>query len=82
MNNVVVKQHIIVGQLAQGLPPTRTTKFKYLLNSVRIQNSANLLSTGALTIKDFLLQCSHVTERYLERELNWENEAISVYTKL
>lgn len=75
------KQHIIVGQLTGGLPISRSIKFKYLMNSVRIRNSTALLSTGAITITDFLIQCSHSVDHYLERELNWENET-SLYTKL
>jgi len=47
---------------------------KYILNSLRIKNAATLLSTGTITVKDFLLQCSHSTDRYLTMELNWNDE--------
>lgn len=65
---------VVVDQLSAGLPTTRSVKFKYILNSQRIKNSTALLSTGAITIKEFLIQCSHSTERYLTRELNWHEE--------
>lgn len=74
MNNVVSKQHIIVGQLARGLPTNRTVKMKYILNSVRIRNSTALSTTGAISVKEFLIQCSHTAENYLDRKLNWLNE--------
>jgi len=61
------------------VPTTRSTKFKYILNSVRIKNATALLTTGAITIKEFLIQCSHAADSYLERELTWENEAQSMY---
>lgn len=76
-----MKQHIIVEQLGQGLAVTRSIKMKYIMNSVRIKNSTALLSTGALTIKEFLLQCYHSTDQYLERELNWGDEYLSMLTK-
>ncbi|CAI6370048.1 unnamed protein product [Macrosiphum euphorbiae] len=31
LNNIITKQHTIVGQLASGVPTTRSTKFKYIL---------------------------------------------------
>jgi len=68
-----VKQHIVVTQLAAGLTTSRSLKFKYILNSMRIKNSTGLLSTGAITVKEFLIQCSHCTDRYLSRELNWND---------
>ncbi|XP_060845134.1 uncharacterized protein LOC132924708 [Rhopalosiphum padi] len=77
LNNITTKQHIIVGQLARGVPTTRSTKFKYILNSVRIKNSTALLTTGAITVKEFLIQCSHATDSYFEQELSWENETQS-----
>lgn len=76
-----MKQHIIVEQLGQGLAVTRSIKMKYIMNSVRIKNSTALLSTGALTIKEFLLQCSHSTDQYLERVLNWGDEYLSMLIK-
>lgn len=76
-----MKQHIIVEQLGQGLAVTRSIKMKYIMNSVRIKNSTALLSTGAITTKEFLLQCSHTTDRYLERELSWGDEHLSMLTK-
>jgi len=54
---------------------------KYILNSVRIKNSTALFTTGAITIREFLLQCSHATEHYLARELNWEDEVESMLPK-
>ncbi|KAF0724862.1 RING-type domain-containing protein, partial [Aphis craccivora] len=77
LNNITIKQHTIVQQLSRGVPTTRSTKFKYILNSVRIRNSTDLLTTGVITIKEFLIQCSHVADSYLERELSWEDEAQS-----
>jgi len=44
-----------------------------------MQNSIALLETEAITVKKFLIQCSHTTELYLERELNWENEVQSMF---
>jgi len=67
------KQHIVIRQLAAGLK-TRSVKMKYILNSLRIKNAAALLSTGSITVNDFLLQCSHSTDRYLTMELNWNDE--------
>jgi len=63
-----------VDQLSAGLPTTRNVKFKYVLNSQRIKNATALLSTGAITIKEFFMQCSYCTDRYLTRELNWNEE--------
>jgi len=68
------KQHIVIQQLAAGLKTTRSVKMKYILNSLRIKNAAALLSTGTITVKDFLLQCSYSTDRYLTMELNWNDE--------
>jgi len=65
-----VKQHIVITQLAAGLTISRSVKFKYILNSMRIKNSTALLSTGAITVKEFLIQCSHCTDMYLSTELN------------
>lgn len=63
----MLKQHIVVQQLAGGLQTTRGVKTKFIMNSVRIKNSTALLTTGAITVKEFLIQCSHSTDRYLER---------------
>lgn len=68
------KQHIVIQQLAAGLKTTRSVKMKYILNSLRIKIAAALLSTGTITVKDFLLQCSHSTDRYLTMELHWNDE--------
>jgi len=76
-----MKQHVVVSQLAGGLQTTRGIKTKYLMNSVRIKNSTTLLATGAITVKEFLIQCSHSTENYLERELSWRDETQSMYTR-
>lgn len=65
-----MKLHVIIGQLAAGQQITRSIKVKYILNSVGIKNSTNLLSTGAITIKEYLIQCSYCAENYLEREMN------------
>lgn len=74
-----MKQHIVVSQLAAGLNTTRSVKFKYILNSLRIKNSTALLSTGAITAKEFLIQCSHCTDRYLTTELNWQDATDGMY---
>ncbi|CAI6359310.1 unnamed protein product [Macrosiphum euphorbiae] len=74
LKNISKKMHIVVDQLAAGLPTTRRVKFKYILNSKRIKNSTALLSTGAITIKEFLIQCSYCTDQYLTTELSWHEE--------
>jgi len=74
-----VKQHIVVSQLAAGLTTSRSIKSKYILNSMRIKNSTALLSTGVITIKEFLIQCSHCTDGYLTRELNWHDATDGMY---
>jgi len=61
------------------MPTTSSTKFKYILISVRVKNSTALLTTGAITVIEFLIQCPHASDRYVERELNWENEAPCMY---
>jgi len=66
--------HIVVDQLSAGLSITRHVKFKYILNSKQIKNSTALLSTGAITIKEFLIQCSYCKDRYLTTELSWHEE--------
>lgn len=68
-----------MGQLSAGLPTTRVVKFKYILNSQRIKNSTALLNTGAITIKEFLIQCSYCTDRYLTTELSWHEEIEGTY---
>ncbi|XP_050431154.1 uncharacterized protein LOC126839788 [Adelges cooleyi] len=70
---ISAKQHIVVSQLGTGLAVTRSQKFKYLLNSIRMRNSTALLASGSISVKEFLIQCCHSTDRYLERELNWQN---------
>jgi len=67
--------------LAGGLPTTRGIKTKYIVNSVRIKNSTALLATGAITIKEFLIQFSHSTDNYKERELSRRDETQSMYTR-
>lgn len=47
---------------------------KYVINSVRIKGSEALLSIGTITVKEFLIQCSHCTDRYLTMQLNWQDE--------
>jgi len=77
----VLKQHIVVQQLAGGLQTTRGIKTKFILNSIRIKNSSALLATGAISVQEFLIQCSHSTDGYLERELNWRDEIQSMCTR-
>lgn len=72
LKNMSLKQHIVVEQLAVGLPITRSLKFKYILNSTRIRNSTTLLLNGALTVNEFLVRCSYVAETYIARELDWQ----------
>jgi len=81
LNNIMVKQHIIVDQLAEGLQITRFVKMKFILNSLRIKNSTALLTISSITVREFLIQCSHCTDNYLQRELNWRDETLSMYTK-
>lgn len=50
---------------------TRSTKYKYILNSKRIQMATDKLSLRLITRKEFLVQCSHVVDGYLLREGNW-----------
>lgn len=64
-------QHVVVQQLMNGLPVTRQVKNKYILNSRRIKMSTDQLSLGLITMKDFLIQCAHVVDGYLNRESNW-----------
>lgn len=66
-----MKYHIIIEQLARGNQVTRPVKIKYILNSLRIKNCTLKLRIGTITIIQFLLQCSHATNRYLSRELHW-----------
>ncbi|XP_060855411.1 uncharacterized protein LOC132933098 [Metopolophium dirhodum] len=73
LKNISIKQHIVINQLAAGMATTRNTKFKFILNSLRIKHATALLATGAITIKEFLLQCSHCVDGYLTRELNWHD---------
>ncbi|XP_022163884.1 uncharacterized protein LOC111029239, partial [Myzus persicae] len=75
LNNLSMKQHIVVKQLAAGMATTRSTKMKFILNSLRIKHATVLLTTGAITIKEFLIQCSHCVDGYLTRELNWQDES-------
>jgi len=77
----VLKQHIVVLQLARGLQTTRGIKTKFILNSIRIKNSSALIATGAISEQEFLIQCSHSTDGYLERKLNWRDEIQSMYTR-
>jgi len=81
LNNIMLKQHIVVSQLARGLQTTRGIKTKYLMNSVRIKNSTVQLATGAITVREFLIQCSHSTDNYIERELGWRDETQSMYIR-
>ncbi|KAF0753571.1 Uncharacterized protein FWK35_00025603 [Aphis craccivora] len=60
-----MKQHIVVNQLAAGMVTTHNTKMKFILNSMRIKHSTALLTTEAITIKEFLIQCSHCVDGYL-----------------
>ncbi|CAI6375288.1 unnamed protein product [Macrosiphum euphorbiae] len=77
LNNIMVKQHIIVDQLAEGLQIIRFIRMKYILNSIRIKNSTALLTIGSINVREFLIQCLHSTDNYLQRELNWRDETLS-----
>ncbi|XP_060855532.1 uncharacterized protein LOC132933237 [Metopolophium dirhodum] len=77
LNNIMLKQPIVVSQLARGLQTTRGIKTKYIMNSVRIKNSTVQLATGAITVREFLIQCSHSTDNCIERELDWRDETQS-----
>ncbi|XP_060855406.1 uncharacterized protein LOC132933094 [Metopolophium dirhodum] len=79
LKNISIKQHIVINQLAAGMATTRNTKFKFILNSLRIKHATALLATGAITIKEFLLQCSHCVDGYLTRELNWHDATDGYY---
>lgn len=59
-------------QLIQGRPVTRPIKIKYIANSERIKMASFQLQLGTITILEFLLQCSHTAETYIQRELNWQ----------
>lgn len=61
--------------MARGLPTTRNLKIKYILNSTRIKNATDQLNIGIITIQEFLIKCSHCTDQYLARELNWDDES-------
>lgn len=71
LHKTSMKYHIVINQLACGNQVTRSVKMKYILNSLRIKNSSLKLRAGTITISEFLLQCSHSTNGYLTRELNW-----------
>jgi len=51
------------------------------MNSVRIKNSTAQLATGAITVREFLIQCSHSTDNYIARELDWRDETQSMYIR-
>lgn len=65
------KYHVTTRQLGLGQRISRAVKVKYLLNSGRILKSTQQLDLGHITLKDFLLQCSHSAERYIREEMNW-----------
>ncbi|CAI6374754.1 unnamed protein product [Macrosiphum euphorbiae] len=73
LNNLSKKNHIIIQQLERGQRVTRPIKMKYLANSERIMTATRQLTLGIITVKEFLLQCSHSTETYLRQEINWHN---------
>lgn len=73
LNNLSKKNHIIIQQLERGQRVTRHIKIKYLANSERIMTAARQLTLGTITVKEFLLQCSHSAETYLRQEINWHN---------
>lgn len=54
-----------------GQRVTRSVKYKYIANSERIRTATSQLGLGILNTKEFLLQCSHSTNGYLQRELDW-----------
>ena len=89
LKNISIKQHIEVSQLAAEMTTTRNTKMKFVLNSLRIKHSIALLATGAITIKEFLLQCLHCVDgRYkgirvgIKREFWNLNLLAQPYTRL
>ncbi|CAI6347305.1 unnamed protein product [Macrosiphum euphorbiae] len=71
LKNLSSKYHVTVRQLALGQRISRAVKIKYLLNSGRILKSTQQLDLGHITLKEFLLQCSHSAERYIREEMNW-----------
>ncbi|XP_029348242.1 RING finger protein B-like isoform X1 [Acyrthosiphon pisum] len=73
LNNLSKKNHVIIQQLERGQRVTRPIKIKYLANSERIMTATRQLTLGTITVKEFLLQCSHSTETYLRQEINWHN---------
>jgi len=73
LNNLSKKNHIIIQQLERGQRVTRPLKIKYLANSERIMTATRQLTLGIITVKEFLLQCSHSAETYLRQEINWHN---------
>ncbi|KAF0716803.1 RING-type domain-containing protein, partial [Aphis craccivora] len=77
LDNLSMKQHIVVNQLAAGMATTRNIKMKLIFNSLRIHHSTALLTTGEITIKEFLIQYSHcVDDSEEEADINVINALV------
>lgn len=62
---------IVMSQLNEGLKPTRTARVKCMNNSFKIKLSQDKLDLELITIKGFLLRCSHSVSGYDARMRNW-----------
>jgi len=60
-----------MSQLNEGLTPTRTARVKFMNNSFKIKSSQDKLDLELITIKGFLLRCSHSVSGYEARMRNW-----------
>ncbi|CAI6368146.1 unnamed protein product [Macrosiphum euphorbiae] len=60
-----------MSQLNDGLTPTRTARVKFMNNSFKIKSSQDKLDLELITIKGFLLRCSHSVSGYEARMRNW-----------
>jgi len=73
----------MIRQLGAGQKVARV-KCRYLSNSERIRTATSQLGLGILNVKEFLLQCSHSSDNYLHRELDWHTnveQGISIIYK-
>jgi len=71
LNDTSARSHISVKQLIRGQKISRPVKVRYIANSERIKVATAQLHLGVITVNDFLIQCSHTAETYIQQELQW-----------
>jgi len=69
LNDISARNHINVKQLFRGQKRSRPVKVKYIANSERIKVATAQLHLGVINVNDFLIQCSHIAETYIQQEL-------------